>query len=67
MWMFVVVVLQPVFGQDLRFRQAAEGFAVQTFVSEPCFLAFAVSVFRKVASFDVCGFCPNSVNKTLTA
>ena len=44
MWSLGVVVLPPLFDDDLCLLQAIENFSVQEFISEPGIEALAVSI-----------------------
>jgi hypothetical protein len=53
MWSFRVVVLPPLFNQDLRFPQAVEDFPVQQFIPEAGVEALTVSVLPRRTGLDV--------------
>ncbi len=53
MWSFCIVVLPPLFNQNLRFSQAVEDLPVQQFIPEAGVEALAVSVLPGGAGFDV--------------
>ena len=47
MWSFCIVVLPPLFNQNLRFSQAVEDLPVQQFIPEAGVEALAVSIFPR--------------------
>ena len=52
-WSFCVVVLPPLFDQDLRLGQAVEDFAVEQLIAEPGVEALAISVLPWRTGLDV--------------
>ena len=54
----VIVMVSPLFQQNLRFFQGIEGLRIQALITQAAIEAFIVAVLPRAARFDIQGFDP---------
>ena len=62
LWSLSIVVMSPLFDDDLCFPQGVEALCVEQFISEPAIEAFTISIVPRRTWLDVCSLCTHSCN-----